>query len=109
MTAHSHPTIATLTLRNRTPGGPVLDIINSAGQTVLHLTEQGFTELNIGSWIDLAYQGAKTPGPPASTLRLYARGGDLFYQAPGVDEEQRLDFGEAEGPHWGWSYWMSGG
>jgi hypothetical protein len=107
LTAHSHPSLATLTLRNLTPGGPVLDIIDYQGNTVLHLTEQGFQEVNVGGWIDLAYQGSMA-NPPANTLRLYSRGGSLYYRVPGADE-QRLLFGPSEGSNWGWSYWMSGG
>lgn len=117
-TRHSHPTDYTLTLANRTPGGPILNILPVNPDTgeldvnnpILQIFESGIQSQFIGGFIDFAFQSPAPPFPGAGTdtLRLYSRGGRLFYKTQDSGE-QEIASGPSVGPTMRWAYWMSGG
>jgi hypothetical protein len=122
LTKHSHATTPTLTLRNLTPGGPVLDILGWDGDSweiVTRFTGEGIARTQVGEYIDFKYQpdhlGANppfsnppSPGAGTDTIRMYARGGQLYFKAEESDEQQ-IPVGDPPGPSLRYSYWMSGG
>jgi hypothetical protein len=122
LTRHSSPTEYTLTLANRTIGGPILNILATVldpvtGQTELdtenplfQIGGSGITSQKIGSHIDFAYQAAPLEGPGAGSeiLRMYSRGGQLFFKAEDSGEQQ-IPIGDPPGPSMRWAHWMGGG
>jgi hypothetical protein len=120
-TRHSSPTEYTLTLANRTIGGPILNILATVlgedGQPELdtehplfQIGGSGITSQKIGSHIDFAYQAAPLDGPGAGSeiLRMYSRGGQLFFKAEDSIEQQ-IPIGDPPGPSMRWAHWMGGG
>jgi len=120
-TRHSSPTEYTLTLANRTIGGPILNILATVlgddGQPELdtehplfQIGGSGITSQKIGSHIDFVYQAAPLEGPGAGSeiLRMYSRGGQLFFKAED-SMEQQIPIGDPPGPSMRWAHWMGGG
>lgn len=118
-TRHSSPTDPTLTLANRTPGGPILNVVkiivnpDSTITTipVFTINEGGIDQMKVGGFLDLAYQPTGTPDAPGAgtdTLRMYSRGGQLYFKAED-SAEQPIPIGEAAGSGLRWSFWMGGG
>jgi hypothetical protein len=111
LTRHSHATNATLTLANRTPGGPILKIVEEdLLTTVMLVTKSGLQISRVGQYVDLTSQGSAPAGPGIGSglLRMYARLGGVYFKAEdGV--EQQIPVGPPPGPSMRWSFWMSGG
>lgn len=103
---------ATLTLRNQTPGGPVLDILDWTGtQIVTQFTNTGIDHTEVGGYLDFHYQPAGVPVAPGAgtdTLRMYSRDGQLYFKAED-SPEVHVPLGEVEGPTLRYAYWLSGG
>jgi len=107
-----------LTLANRQPGGPILNILAINPETgdldtanpIFQVLESGIQSQQIGGWIDLSYQDGIPPAPGVGTnvLRMYSRGPALFFRAEGSGE-QIIPITAPPGPTMRWSYWMSGG
>jgi hypothetical protein len=119
-TRHRSVDQPTLTLANRQPGGPILNILPINPETgdldtehpIFVVLESGIQSQQIGGWIDLSYQPAGTPAPPGAgtdTLRMYAREGGLFFRTEDSPLEQQIPVGDPPGPSVRWSFWMSGG
>ncbi len=121
-TRHSSPTEYTLTLANRTIGGPILNILatvlnETTGQPELdtehplfQIGGSGITSQRIGQYIDFSYLPSAPEGPGAGsdTLRMYSRGGQLFFKAED-SMEQQIPIGDPPGPSMRWAHWMGGG
>lgn len=116
-TRHSHPTKPTLTLANRTPGGPVLEIlpfdfaINPDALPIFVISNQGVSSMTVNGYLDMVNQ---TPPPPAplvgsQMLRMYHRGGALFFKLPGTEEEQQIPIGPSPGTDLRYAFWFGGG
>jgi hypothetical protein len=109
LTRHSSPTEATLTLANRTAGGPILRFLDhTLENTTMEITAAGFTSARVGSYFDWAYQAVAPGNPTAGHLRVYSRDGNLYFKAP-VGGEQQIPIGLPPGPSKRREYWYSGG
>lgn len=107
------PLVPPLTLSNVTPGGSCLDILSADGLTVVtRFTNLGIDHTQVGSHIDLHYvPEGQPPAPGAGTqnLRMYARGGQLYFKAED-SLEQQIPVGSPEaGSVWRHAYWFAGG
>lgn len=116
-TRHSSPSLYTLTLANRTPGGPILNILRTlpngtldTANPIFSVSGYGVMSQKIGGYLDFAYQDPAPPGPGPATdlLRMYARGGQLFFKAED-SAEQQIPIGEPPGPGLRWAHWLGGG
>lgn len=117
LTAHSHPTKPTLTLANRFPGGPVLNILpwnwflDPSAPPVFAIDGNGVSSMQVSGYLDLREQ-VPTPGPPpvgSDTLRMYHRNGQLWFKTDGSDIEHQIPIGEPPGPSVRYAFWMGGG
>lgn len=118
LTRHSSPDKFTLTLSNRTPGGPILNIVPTLADGSLDLAHpifqisgQGVHSQTVGGWVDFRHQPGGTPSSPgagSNILRMYARGGQLFFKAED-SAEQQIPVGQPPGPSMRWAFWMGGG
>lgn len=89
LTKHAGPQ-ATLKLRNGLAGAPVLDVVGYDGTTLIfRISDQGISQQLVGGYVDWDYQTGSPPAPGAGSglLRLYARGGNLYYKAEGSAEQ----------------------
>ena len=120
LTRHSSPEEYTLTLANRTIGGPILNILATVldpvtGQPELdtehplfQIGGNGITSQRIGQYIDFSYLPEKPPSPEPNTLRMYSRSGELYFQIAG-SLEQKIPITDPPGPSVRWAHWMGGG
>jgi len=110
LTRHSSPTAYTLSLANRTPGGPILNIMNwDLSQSIFTVKESGVSSMQVGGYLDLGYQAPPPTAPPASTLRMYSHDDQLFFKVPGSEAEQHIPIGQEPGPSMRYGFWMGGG
>lgn len=99
---------ATLTLRNLQAGAPVLEIFGSTGvDPLFRIADDGLEAAKFSKWIDWVYQSSTVPAPGAGTglLRMYARGGQLFFKAEG-SAEQQIPVGQPPGPSLRYGFWQ---
>lgn len=119
LTQHSHPTKATLTLANRTPGGPVLNIMpwnwnsdpSSPLPPVFAIGNDGVSSIQIQGHLDL-YEQTPPPAAPAvgsDLLRMYYADGKLLFKTDGNEVPQEIPIGPAPGPSLRYAFWMGGG
>lgn len=119
-TRHSSPTEYTLTLANRTIGGPILNILATVLNEITGEPEldtehplfqiggNGITSQKIGAYIDFVDQVDPPANPEADILRMYSRDSGLYFKLEdGV--EQQIPLGDPPGPSMRWAHWMGGG
>jgi hypothetical protein len=119
LTQHSHDEEYTLTLANRTPGGPILNILATnpdgtlnTADPVFQVWNSGVSAQKVGGYLDLRYQEPGTPenpGPGSNTLRMYSRDGQLYFRVEDSTVEQQIPIGDPPGPSVRWAHWMGGG
>lgn len=117
LTRHSSPDKATLTLANRTPGGPILNILPwnwddlPPPPPIFAIGNTGLTSMVVNGYLDLREQDPAPAAPAAGsdTLRMYMRAGQLWFKIDGSPEEQQIPIGAPPGPSVRYAFWMGGG
>lgn len=118
LTQHGDPVKPTLTLANRVAGGPVLNIlpwnwnlITPTPPPIFSIGNDGITSMQVGGHMDLLDQVTPPPAPSPTSdmLRMYHRGGQLFFQVAGIPGEQQIPIGQPPGTTLRYSFWMGGG
>lgn len=117
LTRWAHATKPTLTLANRVPGAPVLSIlpwdfqINPDALPVFEISNQGVSSMTVQGYLDLVNQVPAPSAPPSGSgmLRMYHRGGQLFFKLPGTEEEQQIPIGTPPGETFRYAFWFGGG
>jgi hypothetical protein len=99
----------TLKLRNRQAGAPILEMYAPDGVTLVYqFLTTGLASQTIVGYQDFTYYGGSSspaaPGPGTGKLRMYARGGQLFFKAEG-SAEQQIPIGLPPGPSLRYGFW----
>lgn len=110
LTRWSHPTTPTLSLVNRTAGGPILAIYEEDQVTpVLIVTKSGLASTRVGGYLDFQFQSVAPVAPGAATgrIRMYARAGNLYFKVEGSGEQQ-IPIGPPPGPSTRYAFVIGG-
>ena len=112
LTRHSSGSDFTLTLANRTPGGPVLNVLDwTLTKSVFQVNEGGMSAAQVSGYLDLLDQHGPPPAPAIDSelLRMYHRNGQLYFKVSGNPVEQQIPIGEPPGPSAHYAFWFGGG
>ena len=86
----------------------MLEILGHDGVTRVALfSEDGLSSSRITGYMDWKYQTSSPPPPGtgSQTIRMYARGGQLYFKVEGVSTEQQIPVGTPPGPSMRYSWW----